>query len=167
MSKPSLHSWRYCVLGEGDLAAEPLYQSSESWRRSRHERRSREKYLFQTYFNTYFKRLVPTPFFWIAAPPPKLKSHNTQYRQLRRLVKTSGNGPGVGECPALGQCKICKCPTPGTDKACKFPAVAREGGGLGAGGIDWCVKWWLMINHETYLYIFYVKVSLKGTYNVN
>ena len=24
----SLHSWRYCVLGEGDLAAEPLYQSS-------------------------------------------------------------------------------------------------------------------------------------------
>ena len=40
----SLHSWRYCVLGEGDLAAEPLYQSSESWRRSRHERRSREKY---------------------------------------------------------------------------------------------------------------------------
>ena len=32
------------VLGEGDLAAEPLYQSSESWRRSRHERRSREKY---------------------------------------------------------------------------------------------------------------------------
>ena len=60
----------YCVILV--LAAEPLYQSSESWRRSRHERRSREKYLFQTYFNTYFKRLVPTPFFWIAAPPPKL-----------------------------------------------------------------------------------------------
>ena len=50
----SLHSWRYCVLGEGDLAAEPLYQSSESWRWSREK---------------YFKRLVPTPFFWIAAPP--------------------------------------------------------------------------------------------------
>ena len=32
------------IVGEGDLAAEPLYQSSESWRRSRHERRSREKY---------------------------------------------------------------------------------------------------------------------------
>ena len=44
----SLHSWRYCVLGEGDLAAEPLYQSSESWRWSREK---------------YFKRLVPTPFF--------------------------------------------------------------------------------------------------------
>ena len=36
-----------------------------------------------------------------------------------------GNGPGVGECPAPGQCKICKCPTLGTDKACKCSAVAR------------------------------------------
>ena len=42
-----------------------------------------------------------------------------------------GNGPGIGKCPAPGQCKICKCPTPGTDKAGKCPAVARarKGGG--------------------------------------
>ena len=48
--------------------------------------------------------------------------------------------PGVGKCPAPGQCKICKCPTPGTDKVGKCPAVAWGGGGglvgLGAGGID-------------------------------
>ena len=37
--------------------------------------------------------------------------------------------PGVGKCPAPGQCKICECPTPGTDKASKCPAVARGGGG--------------------------------------
>ena len=37
--------------------------------------------------------------------------------------------PGVGKCPAPGQCKICKCPTPGTDKAGKCPAVARGGAG--------------------------------------
>ena len=72
------------VLGEGDLAAEPLYQSSESWRRSRHERRSREKYrgisnassplLFfgsrlrrQNFNHTHKKTLI------------------TQYRQLCRL----------------------------------------------------------------------------------
>ena len=36
------------------------------------------------------------------------------------------------------QCKICQCPTPGTDKAGKWPAVAWWGG-LGAGGIDWCI----------------------------
>ena len=35
--------------------------------------------------------------------------------------------PGVGKCPAPGQCKICKYPTPGTDKAGKCPAVAWEG----------------------------------------
>ena len=29
------------------------------------------------------------------------------------------------------------------------------------------VKWLLMINYETYLYIFDAKSSLKGTYNVN
>ena len=42
-----------------------------------------------------------------------------------------GNSPGIGKCPAPGQCKICKCPTPGTDKAGKCPAVARarKGGG--------------------------------------
>ena len=44
------------------------------------------------------------------------------------------NGPGVGKCPAPGQCKICKCPTPGTDKAGKCPAVARKRGG---GGVGW------------------------------
>ena len=37
--------------------------------------------------------------------------------------------PGVGKCPAPGQCKICKCPTPGTDKVGKCPAVAWGGGG--------------------------------------
>ena len=41
----SLHSWRYCVLGEGDLAAEPLYQSSESWQRS-HEKYASSPLLF-------------------------------------------------------------------------------------------------------------------------
>ena len=44
-------------------------------------------------------------------------------------VKSSGMAPGVGKCPAPGQCKICKCPIPGTDKAGKFPAVAGGGGG--------------------------------------
>ena len=29
------------------------------------------------------------------------------------------------------------------------------------------VKWLLMINFETYLYIFDAKFGLKGTYNVN
>ena len=47
-------------------------------------------------------------------------------------VKSSGIIPGVGKCPAPGQCNICKCPTPGTDKAGKCPAVA-----LGVGGGDW------------------------------
>ena len=42
----SLRSWQYCVLGEWDLVAQPLYQSSESCEAVR---------------NT--KRLVPTPFF--------------------------------------------------------------------------------------------------------
>ena len=57
-----------------------------------------------------------------------------------RACQKLGNGPGVGKCPAPGQCKICKCPTPGTDKAGKCPAVARGGGGwLGACGIDWCI----------------------------
>ena len=37
------------------------------------------------------------------------------------------NGPGVGKCPAPGQCKICKFATPGTDKAGKCPQVARGG----------------------------------------
>ena len=41
----SLHSWRYCVLGEGDLAVEPLYHSSESWRRS-HEKYASSPLLF-------------------------------------------------------------------------------------------------------------------------
>ena len=44
-------------------------------------------------------------------------------------VKSSGMAPGVGKCPAPGQCKICKCPTPGTDKVGKCPAVARGGEG--------------------------------------
>ena len=49
-----------------------------------------------------------------------------------RACQKLGNGPGVGKCPAPGQCKICKCPTLGTDKAGKCPAVARgEGGGWG------------------------------------
>ena len=35
---------------------------------------------------------------------------------------------------------FCKCPTPGTDMAGKCPAVALGGGGgLLAGGIDWCI----------------------------
>ena len=42
---------------------------------------------------------------------------------------SNGNGPGVGKCPAPGQCEICKCPTPGTDKVGKCPAVALEEGG--------------------------------------
>ena len=46
-----------------------------------------------------------------------------------RACQKLGNGPGVGKCPAPGQCKICKCPTPGTDRAGKCPAVARGGGG--------------------------------------
>ena len=29
------------------------------------------------------------------------------------------------------------------------------------------VKWLFLINHETYLYIFGAKFSLKGTYNAN
>ena len=29
------------------------------------------------------------------------------------------------------------------------------------------VKWLFLINHETYLYIFEAKFSLKGTYNAN
>ena len=29
------------------------------------------------------------------------------------------------------------------------------------------LKWLLMINYETYLYIFEAKFGLKGTYNVN
>ena len=54
-----------------------------------------------------------------------------------RASQKLGIGPGVGKCPAPGQCNICKCPTPGTDKAGKCPAVAPGGGGeLGAGGID-------------------------------
>ena len=44
------------------------------------------------------------------------------------MCQKLGNGPGVGKCPAPGQCKIYKCPTPGTDKAGKYPAVARGGG---------------------------------------
>ena len=36
--------------------------------------------------------------------------------------------PGVGKCPALVQCKICRCPTPGTDKEGKCPAEARGEG---------------------------------------
>ena len=30
----------------------------------------------------------------------------------RMRVKSSGMAPGVGKCPAPGQCKICKCPPP-------------------------------------------------------
>ena len=57
-----------------------------------------------------------------------------------RACQKLGNGPGVGKCPAPGQCKICKCPTPGTDKAGKCPAVARGGGVAGR-------MWnWLMHN---------------------
>ena len=59
----------------------------------------------------------------------------------QRACQKLGNGQGVGKCPSPGQCKICKCPTPGTDNAGKCPSVAwgEGGGGLGAGGIDWCV----------------------------
>ena len=67
--KISLHSWRYCVLGEGDLAAEPLYQSSESWRRSRE--------VFQT----------PRPHSFFLDRGSAAKTLITQYRQLRRLIK--------------------------------------------------------------------------------
>ena len=35
--------------------------------------------------------------------------------------------PGVGKCPAHGQCKICKCPTPGLTRRAEWPAVARGG----------------------------------------
>ena len=45
----SLQSWRYCVLGEWDLAAEPLYQSSELAANPREI--------------PNFKRLVRTPYF--------------------------------------------------------------------------------------------------------
>ena len=73
------------MAGEGDLAAEPLYQSGESWRRSRHERRSREKYrgisnassplLFFLYRGSAAKTLITHT----------KKTLITQYRQLRRL----------------------------------------------------------------------------------
>ena len=55
------------------------------------------------------------------------------------------NGPGVGKCPASGQCKICKFPTPGTDKAGKCPQLAR-GGGLVPAGIDWCIRLLSMVH---------------------
>ena len=128
MSKPSLHSWRYCVLGEGDLAAEPLYQSSESWRRSRHERRSREEILISNLFQYVFQTPRPHSFFLDRGSAAKTKITQYTIPPAAQASQNLGNGPGVGECPALGQCKICKCPTPGTDKACKFPAVARGGG---------------------------------------
>ena len=51
---------------------------------------------------------------------------------------------------------------------------------MGAGGVYKCqlsvkisaicqlsVKWLLMINYETYLYIFDAKFGLKGTYSLN
>ena len=65
-----LKYWRYCVLGEGDLAAEPLYRSSESWRRSR------QKYVFQT----------PRPHSFFLDRGSAAKTLITQYRQLRRLA---------------------------------------------------------------------------------
>ena len=52
-------------------------------------------------------------------------------REFPSAADHLGNGPGVGKCPAPGQCKIYQCPTPGTDKAGKCPAVARRGGGGG------------------------------------
>ena len=55
-------------------------------------------------------------------------------REFPSAADHLGNGPGVGNCPAPGQCKICQCPTPGTDKAGKCPVVARRGGEGGGGG---------------------------------
>ena len=56
-----VYSWRYCVLGEGDLAAEPQYQSSES----------------QT----------PRPHSFFLDRGSAAKTLITHYRQLRRLPK--------------------------------------------------------------------------------
>ena len=84
------------------------------------------------------------------------------------------NGPGVGKCPAPGQCNICKFPTPGTDKAGKCPQVAR-GGGLGPAGIDWCIILLSMVHpspaspgicHTTYLYALGRKGGSWGGVNV-
>ena len=44
-----------------------------------------------------------------------------------RACQQPGNSPGVGKCPAPGQCKIGKCPIPGNDKVSKCPSVARRG----------------------------------------
>ena len=57
---------------------------------------------------------------------PSVWLHSDRTPRARQKL---GNGPGVGKCPAPGQCKICKCPTPGTDKAGKCPAVVRGGWG--------------------------------------
>ena len=35
--------------------------------------------------------------------------------------------PGVGKCPAPGQCKICKCPTPGLTRRENAPQGGRGG----------------------------------------
>ena len=51
-------------------------------------------------------------------------------------VKTWEMAPGLASARPPGSAKFAKSPTPGTDKACKCSAVARGGGGLGAGGID-------------------------------
>ena len=51
-------------------------------------------------------------------------------------VKSSGLVRGLADARPPGSTNICKCPTPGTDKGGKCPG----GGGLGAGGIDWCIR---------------------------
>ena len=45
----------------------------------------------------------------------------------------------IRKCPTPWSDKAGKCPTPWSDKAGECPAVARGGGELGAGGIDWCI----------------------------
>ena len=72
------------VLGEGDLAAEPLYQSSERLA-AEPPRAAKPREIPR-----YFKRLVPTPFFGSRLRPQNFnhthkKALITQYRQLRRL----------------------------------------------------------------------------------
>ena len=55
------------------------------------------------------------------------------------MCQKLGNGPGVGKCPAPGQCKTCNTPPLGLTwraNAPQWPVGGGGGGGLGAGGID-------------------------------
>ena len=44
-------------------------------------------------------------------------------------MSKAGNDPGVGKCPAHGQCKICKCPTSRDLQGGQMPGSSLGGGG--------------------------------------